>query len=125
MLVAQPVTCSEQGRVLSKAVVKAASAMGLNQKELSEILGLSPTSVSRLAKGAFCLDPKQKSWQLALLLVRLFRGLDAIVAGDENSLRAWLRSPNDDLSAIPLERLASIEGLVGTAEYVDAFRARI
>lgn len=115
--------CDAEGLVLTKAVARAAGVMGISQKELAEIIGLSPSTVSRMKKGGYCMDRSQKSWQLGLLLVRLFRGLDAICGGDEESLRSWLRAYNTDLNAVPLERLASVHGLVATADYVDAFRA--
>lgn len=115
--------CDAESRVLTKAVARASLTMGISQKDLSEIIGLSPSTVSRMMKGAYCMNRLQKSWQLGLLLVRLFRGLDAICGGDEEALRSWLRAFNTDLNAVPLEQLASIHGLVATADYVDASRA--
>jgi len=115
--------CAAESQVLTKAVARASHVMGISQKELAEIIGLSPSTVSRMHNGSYCMDRNQKSWQLGLLLVRLFRGLDAICAGDEESLRSWLRSFNSDLNAVPLQHIASIQGLVTTADYVDASRA--
>ena len=37
---------------------------------------------------------EDKSFELALLFIRLFRSLDAIVGGDEAVARAWLRNEN-------------------------------
>jgi hypothetical protein len=59
------------------------------------------------------------------LLVRLYRGLDAIMASDETALRAWMQDPNTHLHATPATLIASVAGLVQTVAYVDAYRARI
>jgi DNA-binding XRE family transcriptional regulator len=118
-------SCDQKSMVLTKAVVNAASKMGIQQRELAEIIGVSPSSVSRLSRGTHCLDRSQKTGELSLLLVRLFRGLDAICGGDQHSLQAWLRSHNTELGGAPLDLIKDIRGLVTTADYVDAYRARV
>ena len=47
----------EEGPVLSKAVVRAAGLLGLTQRQLAEILGVSEPTASRLAAGAYVLSP--------------------------------------------------------------------
>ncbi|QKT03148.1 XRE family transcriptional regulator [Ectothiorhodospiraceae bacterium 2226] len=115
----------ERAAVLSKAVLGAARALGLAQAQLARVLGLSPASISRMQSGAYRLNPDAKEWELAALLVRLYRGLDAIVAGDEVALRAWMKNPNRDLDAVPAELVTAIPGLVRAVDYVDAHRARV
>lgn len=115
----------ERRDVLSKAVVRTAGRLDLSGRELAAALGLSPASVSRLMHGDYTLDPRHKSWELATLLVRLVRGLDAITADDERSARAWFDHYNEHLQGVPRECIGSVEGLVDTLAYVDAFRARI
>ena len=124
---AQPAaaTGTDQARILTTAVVKAAAIMGLGQKNLAGILNLSAATVSRMHRSEYCLKPGDASWQLGLLLVRLFRGLDAMTGGDEASLTAWLHTFNTDLAAVPAEHIGTVPGLVHVADYVDAFRARI
>jgi len=111
--------------VLSKATIRTADRLGLTGRELSEILGLSPATITRLHKGEYLLDPAHKSWELATLLVRLIRGLDTISADDELAARAWFDHFNDHLQGVPRDRIARVEGLVETVAYVDAFRARV
>lgn len=55
--------------------------------------------------------------------MRLFRGLDTIFGGDEESLRSWLRVYNSDLNGVPLKHMSSVHGLVATTDYVEASRA--
>lgn len=107
--------------VLSKAVLRAAQALGLSQAEVAAIIGVSPASVSRMKDGALALSGKP--FELAACLVRVFRSLDAIVAGDRRSMQAWMKAPNSDLNATPREALRDVAGLVEVMAYLDARRA--
>jgi len=115
----------DPGQVLIKAVLRAADIMQLNQATLAQVLGVSPASISRMRNGAYRLVPTAKEWELATLLVRLFRGLDAIMAGDEEALRSWLDSYNTALNDKPRALLTRVAGLTRTVDYVDSYRARI
>ncbi len=120
-----PHPAAEEGRVLSKAVIRAAGFLGLTQRQLAAILGVSEPTASRLAAGTYVLArTRAKEWELALLFVRLFRSLDAIW-GREESARKWLRSPNTALASPPIELLASIQGLVRVVGYLDSARGRL
>lgn len=115
----------EPGAVLTKAVVRAAEALGLSQQTLAQVLGVSRPTVTRMAQGTYLLVPAQpKSWELATLFVRMFRSLDALV-GHADAGRAWLSGPNTDLGARPVELIASAEGLVRVVHYLDAHRGRL
>ncbi|MGA7799285.1 MAG: antitoxin Xre-like helix-turn-helix domain-containing protein [Gammaproteobacteria bacterium] len=111
--------------VLSTAVARAAALLGLNQREAAKVLGLSAATLSRLAAGRYELEPDSKPWELGVQLVRLYRGLDAIMAGDENALKAWMNNENTDLQGAPRELIRETAGLVHTVDYVDGFRARV
>lgn len=111
--------------VLSKAVLKAADMLGLNGKRLAEVLGVSASSITRMASGDYVLQKKTKEWELALLLVRLYRSIDAMVAGDDHSRLAWMNNSNTDLNGVPSALIGTVHGLVQTVDYVDAYRARV
>lgn len=115
----------DQSQVLTKAVLNAAEILGLKQTNLALILGISTASASRMHAGAYQLEPTTKEWELATLLVRLYRSLDAIMAGDETALRAWMKHYNTDLHDAPAALITRVPGLARTVEYVDAYRARI
>ena len=115
----------DPGVTLSKAVVRVAAALKISQSTLAEILGISAPSVSRLVGGGYRLDPaRRKEWEMALLLVRLFRSLDAIV-GSEEKAQAWLKAENLALHAHPIDLIRSAQGLVNVVEYLDVYRGRI
>jgi len=115
----------QRQRILTTAVIKAADIMGLRQTLLAKTLGVSESTVSRMKTGHYLLKEESKEWELAALLVRLFRSLDAIVAGDEQSLRSWLQGYNTALKEVPVNLITTISGLTKTVDYVDAYRARV
>lgn len=110
--------------VVTKAVTRAASALGLTQRELARVLGVSEATVSRLTHGK-TLDPEKKEGELALLLVRIFRSLDALVGGSAEAARAWFSAENLHLGGVPRERVQTTEGLVHVAQYLDAVRGKL
>jgi uncharacterized protein (DUF2384 family) len=115
----------DAGATLSKAVRNAASLLDIRQNVLGRILGVSPATASRLCAGTYRLSPERgKEWELAILLVRLFRSLDALLGHDADA-RKWLNSDNLGLGQTPLAMMESAEGLVRVLGYVDAHRGRI
>jgi len=118
------VDAAQMSAVLTKAVARAASHLGLPRNLLARVLGVSPATVTRLYAGDYQLDPGRKEWEFGLLLVRLFRALDALVA-DEPSARAWLASENRGLQARPIDLIDQTEGLVRVVHYLDASRAAV
>jgi len=114
-----------EGAVITKAVLRAATRLGVSNKALAGIIGLSEASVSRMGSGTYTLAPGDKAFDLAVLFVRLFRALDAIVHGDEAVARAWLRNENAALGGEPLTLIQSVPGLVHAVSYLDARRALV
>ena len=125
MAVAHPISGARapEAAVITKAAVNAADRLGLNARTLSAVLGVSEATVSRMKRQDYLLERGSKSFELAILLVRLFRSLDAIVGGDETGARQWLRNANTALGATPLEKIVSISGLTDVLAYLDARRA--
>jgi plasmid maintenance system antidote protein VapI len=113
----------DAGVVLAKATARAAALLGLNGALLAKVIGASEATVSRIVRGERPLPPQTKAGELAALLVRLFRSLDALVGNDESRRLAWMRSPNDALNGTPAELIQKAEGLVLTLAYVDGMRA--
>jgi transcriptional regulator with XRE-family HTH domain len=119
-----PLSAPDRGTVLAKAVRSAAARLGLRQRQLAAVLGSSEASVSRLQHGRG-IDPASKTGELALLFLRLYRGLDALVGGEDDSARAWLHAHNDHLGGVPAERIRTVEGLVDAVQYLDGMRGRL
>ncbi len=111
--------------VLSKAVVRTASLLRFSQREVAAVLGVSEATASRLFSGRYLLSPdRAKEWELARLLVRMFRSLDALWGHGEEA-RRWLSTDNLALGAPPADLVGSVEGLVRVVTYLDNARGRL
>jgi len=114
---------ASEGVVVTKAVLRAATLLGVSNKALARIVGLSEASVSRMGIGGYTLTPGDKPFEIAVLFVRFYRALDAIVHGDDAVARAWMASPNLGLGGTPLALVQTLPGLVHAVAYLDARRA--
>lgn len=110
--------------VVAKASLAAADRLGFSNRHLAAVIGLSEASVSRMqhSRGV---DPDSKEGELALMFVRLFRSLDALVGGDDVKARAWMHAENDHVGGVPADRIRTVEGLVDVVQYLDAMRGRL
>jgi hypothetical protein len=122
---AEPYLDAAAPAVAAKAALRAAERLGVSNRVLAKVLGLSEASVSRMGKGSFVIAPGEKPFELALLFVRLFRSLDSIVGGDEAVARAWLRADNIVLGGRPLQLIETVTGLTDVLAYLDSRRALV
>ena len=133
MAAAQPQGKPSPDTVLTKALLRASEDLGLSQKELARVIGVSESTLSRIAAARRIPDVRpvasvvvaRKEGELALLLLRVYRSLDALVGGDPRKLRAWFDSPNTHLGGVPRQRVQSAEGLVMVATYLDGMRGTL
>ena len=124
LLQKETVSISE-AQVVTKATVAAAERLGISARTLAAVIGVSEASVSRMKRLDHLLEKRTKPFELALLLIRLFRSLDAITGGDDGVARQWLRNPNTALGGIPVEKMKTISGLADVLAYLDARRALV
>jgi uncharacterized protein (DUF2384 family) len=116
---------AERAAIVTKAALKAAERLDLSQKVLANVIGVSESTISRMKSGTYRLEPEQKSFELALQFVRLYRSLDAIVGGDDAVAAAWLKNPNTALDSEPLKLIQTVPGLMNVIQYLDARRALV
>jgi Protein of unknown function (DUF2384) len=114
-----------EGVVVTKAALRAATLLGISNKALARIVGVSEATVSRMGSGTYTLRPDEKPFELAVLFIRFYRALDAIVHGDDQVARAWLIHDNAALGDAPLTMIQSLPGLVHAVAYLDARRALV
>ena len=114
-----------ENAVLTKATLRAAEILDITSRVLASIIGVSEATVSRMRRQEFLLERGTKPFELAVLFVRLFRSLDAIVGGDEAIARAWLKNANTAFDGSPLEKILTITGLVDVIAYLDSRRALV
>lgn len=106
-------------QVLAAALVSAGRDLGLTQAALGAVIGRDRTALSRGR-----LDPQSKPGELALLLIRAYRALYALVGGDIAAMRHWMHTENHHTGGIPAEQVRSVQGLVRVVEYLDAIRGK-
>jgi hypothetical protein len=116
---------SVERAAVTKATVRAARKLGLRNRLLSAVIGLSESTISRMTGGEYHLERDDKAFELSVLLLRLYRSLDAIVGGDEAVAKAWLNNQNIALGDKPINLIQNISGLMNVIQYLDARRARI
>src|SRR5215510_13895078 len=97
-----------EGAVVTKAALRAAGLLGISNRALGRIVGVSEASVSRMGAGTYQLKPDEKPFELAVLFIRFYRALDAIVHGDDAVARAWLTNQNTTLGERPLTLIQSV-----------------
>jgi len=106
-------------RVLTSALVGAGKELGLTQADLGAVVGRDRTAVSRGQ-----LDPDSKAGELALLLIRAYRALFALVGGDRVAMRHWMCTENLHTGGVPSEQIRSVQGLSRVVAYLDAIRGK-
>ena len=108
----------DERAVLSKALLNAGKALGLSQADIGKAVGKDRSSIGR------GLDPASKSGELALLLIRCYRSLYALVGGRSEDMRHWMHTPNLHTGGIPAEQVVSVQGLNEVLSYLDAIRGK-
>ena len=116
-------TVSAASAVLTKATLRSAGLLGLSNSVLAKAVGLSEASISRMTSGAKAFEVGSKPAELAALVIRVYRSLDALVGNSEQHRRLWMTSYNRALNATPKEAIQSAEGLVRVVTYLDGARA--
>ena len=119
----RPAATNQSAAVVTKAALRAADRLGMTARAFAQVVGLSEATVSRMRAGEYVMRPGEKSFELALLFIRLYRSLDAIVGGDDRVAGAWLKNRNTLLDAEPLALIQTVPGLVNVLQYLDARRA--
>ena len=109
--------------VLTKATLRSAAALGLTHAALARAVGVSESTVSRMAAGARQLDVGSKPAELAALVIRVYRSLDALVGNSDRHRRVWMDSYNRAFNAAPREAITTAEGLARVVAYLDGARA--
>lgn len=109
----------DASRVLATAVLNAGKALGLKRDEIGRIVGRDR---SRIRDG---IDPRSPGGQAALLLVRCYRSLYALVDGDPAVMTHWMETANRGTGGVPRDQVFDLVGLVDVVQYLDAIRGKV
>lgn len=116
LMAAQP----NASETLTKALLNAGKALGLTQDDLGIVIGRDRAVFRRAG-----VDPTSKAGELALLLIRAYRSLYALVGGQPGDLKHWMRTENRHTGGVPAEQVKSVAGLIHIVEYLDAIRGKV
>jgi uncharacterized protein (DUF2384 family) len=111
--------------ILTKAILNLANFYDLKGKDLCHILGISESTVTRLNQGKAFLSPCSKEGEIALLLLRVYRGLNSLIGANHEKAKLWLNSENKYFNKKPIDHLKSVVGLVEVVNYIDAMRGKL
>jgi len=111
--------------VLTKAIVNLAKFYDLTGKDLREIIGVSESTITRLNQGKAFISPSTKEGEMVLLLLRVYRGLNALLGNNHDKAKLWLNSHNQYFNKKPVEQLKTVSGLVDVVNYIDAMRGKL
>jgi len=119
----RPESAPKESGVITKATLRAAERLAIKNNVLARIVGVSEPTISRMRKGDYILERGQKAFELAILFVRFYRSLDAIVGGNDAVAADWLKNKNTAFDAPPIELIQTVAGLTNVIEYLDSRRA--
>ena len=105
--------------VLSKAAFNAAKHLGLNHAELAKLLRISEEAVLQCVASERFLDPSGHEGERALILVQIFRALDALVGGDASARITWMNAHNKVIYDLPRHAVQTLSGLKRTLAYLN------
>jgi uncharacterized protein (DUF2384 family) len=110
---------TKRADVISKAVLRTADRLGLSAAALSRTIGVPEDALPRLRAGTEVLDSNSKAYELALLLVRVFKRLEALIGGDDASRQSWMDADNLALGSVPRDLIQTVVGLVAVLDHLD------
>lgn len=105
--------------VLAEATLNAGAALGLSRAELARVLRRDR---SRLRES---IRVGSDTGEFALLVVRVYRSLYALVDGNADNMVHWMKTPNRGTGGIPREQMQSLMGLAAVVNYLDAIRGKL
>lgn len=127
----RPSIASSDSAIVANALLEACSLLGVTQDQLAQVLGVSRATVARIKKRATSnqtddvIAPNSKAFELALLLIRVYRSLYSIVGGNPEAMRHWMTTPNNHLNhQKPIELIQTALGLGELIWYLDAMRGK-
>lgn len=112
---------SSKTQVVAKALINLKEELCLSNESVGQIIGADASTVFRIGKN---MDMKEnKVFEGALLFIRAYRSLFALLGGDKAAMIHWLTTANKDFDEKrPIDYVKSLVGLVEVVQYLDAMR---
>ena len=100
--------------VVTKAFTWAYQELGLNIKQASEIIGISPSSLAQTTLLGF--ESGTAEYRKQLAFIRMYHLLISLSEGDSEQMKTWFSSHNITLESSPLEMCKECDGIERVAD---------
>ncbi|MCB4434823.1 hypothetical protein LHL20_01050 [Alteromonas sp. McT4-15] len=106
--------------VVTKAFTWAYQELGLNIKQASEILGISPSSLAQTTLLGF--ESGTREYRTQLAFIRMYHLLITMSEGDSEQMQVWFTRYNVDLAASPFSVCKSSDGIEQVTEHLRSVK---
>ena len=114
-----PEQIREEAESLTREFFTATASMGLSNREIAEILGVSEPTISRAKnRKIYFSHTRIHQWNIAQLLVRACSELTRIYSHPRKE-KHWFTTYNHPLRAIPLDLIRRYEGLIEVVHHLE------
>lgn len=119
------ITTSEEASVLTQAMLRASTLLGMERTEVAEAIGVSPQTLERYVRKTSALRRGSKQWELATMLVRIYLTGSILVDDNQALLQAWASSYNRAFNSSPREAFRTAQGLSAVYNYLHSERDHV
>ena len=121
----QAIPQQTDAELVTEACLESGRELGLTLKQLAAVIGVSEPAMKNYSRGSASIG-SAKSQELSLGFIRVYRALFAILGGNQEQMRHWMKTPNKHFNnQVPTELAASYQGLAALSVYLDAMRGRV
>jgi hypothetical protein len=114
-----PELIREEAELLTREFFTATSSMGLSNREIAEILGVSEPTISRGKKREIYFSrTRSLQWSIAELLARACQELKRIYDHPRKE-KHWFTTYNHALGGFPIELIRRYEGLLEVVRHLE------
>lgn len=113
---------TDQSLVLAKELARVAESFQLSDAELAQVLNVPLEGAGSLRNGAKPIPMNSELANRSASQIRVHTALDAVLGGDEDQVRKWLRSPNEAIGGAPMTIMGTSEGLNQILAYLNSKR---
>lgn len=102
--------------VLTKAAVRAASALGFTNTQLARIVDIEEVSLNAP------IDPASETGLRARQIIQIYQHLHALTGNDSKAITHWMQTKSRRLGSSPIDRMQTSDGLDRTLSYLESLK---
>ena len=109
--------------VVTKAFTWAYQELGLNVKQASEILRISPSSLAQTTLLGF--ESGTMEYRKQLAFIRMYHLLIAVSEGDSEQMKVWFSRYSVEFDGTPLAMCKELDGIEMVSDYLRALKQNV